>query len=152
MSVEGNQEIEMSKNLAGVVCLNHPNVPAVARCATCSKPICAECAQVHDGVTYCSQLCYENAMRTGLMVKDVERRKGAANAKRMLVKLIWLIIILALAAGGYYYYKNHKSQIDAKVKNVKQSVESGIEKGKKKVDDNLIRDSKYKKQREAMVK
>lgn len=141
----------MSKNLTGIVCLNHPDVPAATRCATCSKPICADCAQVHDGVPYCSKLCYENAQRTGMMVEDVVRRKSAANAKRAMIKLIWLLIILALIGGGYYFYRNNKSKIDSKLKNAKQSVEIEIQKGKKKVDDNLIRDSKYKKQREAMV-
>ena len=132
-------------DLHGSVCLNHPNTLAVARCATCSKPICAECAQEHDGVKYCSDLCWQNAKRTGLMVDDVNRRKGAANFKRRIVQLIQLIIVLAVILGGYHFYKTHKATVDAKLKQAQQKVEQGAKDAKKAVEDNTVnRSSTYK--------
>ena len=135
-------------DLHGSVCLNHPNELAVARCATCSKPICAACAadNTHDGVAYCSDLCYQNAVRTGLLVKDVNKRKGAANFKRRLIQLVQFLILLAAIGGGYWYYKNHKATIDAKLKNAQNQVEKGTKDLKKGIEDNTVnRKSTYKK-------
>ena len=38
------------------VCLNHPDTPAVTRCATCSKPICKQCIVSKNGSSYCRRL------------------------------------------------------------------------------------------------
>ena len=140
-------------NLAGIVCLNHPNEPAVARCACCSKPLCEACAaeNMHDGVPYCSDLCYKNALRTGAMVDDVNRRKGAADFKRRIIQLVQLLILLALIGAGYWYYKNNKAKVDAKIKNVQQQVEKGSKDLKKGIEDNTVnRKSTYKKNVEAL--
>ncbi len=36
-------------------CLNHPEIPAVAYCRTCGKPLCAECKRASQGVIYCAE-------------------------------------------------------------------------------------------------
>ena len=141
----------MADRINGSVCLNHPNTPAVKRCAVCSKPLCAECVQMHDGVPYCSDLCWDNAKRTGLLVKDVEERKKSTAVKVFIRKVIYLIIIVALAYGGYYYYTHNKSKVDAQLKKAKNATEQQLEKGKKSIEKGLPGDSKYKKDREKMV-
>ena len=36
-------------------CANHPDVPAVAYCRTCGKPLCSGCARDVRGVIYCEE-------------------------------------------------------------------------------------------------
>lgn len=36
-------------------CANHPDVPAVAYCRTCGKPLCSACSREVNGVVYCEQ-------------------------------------------------------------------------------------------------
>ena len=150
--------------IEGSVCLNHPNVPAVARCAVCRKPICADCVVKKDGVTYCSAKCRDDAIRTGAMVEGVEESKARSNAKILLKRIIILIILLALAAGGWFAYNKFKDDPEGKkllknvtkeVKKASQKVEQTVDQGKQAVKekgDGLIKDSKYKKEREALVK
>ncbi|NLZ63198.1 MAG: hypothetical protein GX902_05265 [Lentisphaerae bacterium] len=113
----------MSKSLRGSVCLNHPDVPAVARCATCSKPICKECVQTHDKVNYCSQLCYENAQRTGMLVDDVKRRKRGAELGRRIRQFVYFLLLLALLAAGYWFYTRNKAKVDRSLQQLQQTVE-----------------------------
>ena len=141
----------MADRINGSVCLNHPNTPAVKRCAVCSKPLCAECVQMHDGVPYCSDLCWDNAKRTGMLVKDVEARKKSTAVKVFIRKVVYLIIIAALAYGGYYYYTHNTSKVDAQLQKAKSATEQQLEKGKKSIEKGLPGDSKYKKDREKMV-
>ena len=137
----------------GSVCLNHPDVPASFRCAVCGKPICSECAIKDGGMTYCSQECRADAIRTGAMVDAVNAKKNAGKARRAIIRLIWLIILVAAAVGGYYYYTQHKSEIDSKVKNAANQAENAVKDAKKTVEDNTVnRQSKYKKDRENLVK
>lgn len=46
--------------MSGSVCVNHPKQPAVARCVTCSKPVCSSCVVKAEGHTFCSATCKEN--------------------------------------------------------------------------------------------
>ena len=150
--------------IEGSVCLNHPNVPAVARCAVCRKPICAECVVKHDGVVYCSAKCRDDAIRTGAMVEGVEESKARSNSNILLKRIIILIILLALAAGGWFAYNKFKDDPESKkllnnvtkeVKKASQKVEQTVDQGKsaiKEKGDGLIKDSKYKKERETLVK
>ena len=141
----------MADRINGSVCLNHPNTPAVKRCAVCSKPLCAECVQMHDGVPYCSDLCWDNAKRTGLLVKDVEAHKKSANFKAFVRRIIYLIIIAALAYGGYYLFTHKKSELDTMWEKGKNATEQQLEKGKKSIEKGIPGSSKYKKDREKMV-
>ena len=150
--------------IEGSVCLNHPNVPAVARCAVCRKPICADCVVKHEGVTYCSTKCRDDAIRTGAMVAGVQESKSRSNNKRIIMTLVKLIILLALIAGGWFGYKKLKEDPEGKkllknvtteVKKAGHKVEQTVDQGKQAVKekgDGLIKDSKYKKERESWVK
>ena len=142
----------MAEKINGSVCLNHPDTPAVAHCAVCRKPVCKECQKIYEGVTYCSKECYDNAKRTGGMVDDVLQKRNAVELKRKIRNIIVLLIIVALAFAGWTYYKKNKSTIDAKAKSLKQQTEKTINDGKKSIDNGLIKDSKYKKDREGLLK
>ena len=85
------------------------------------------------------------------MVEDVQKRKGAANSKRFIIRLIQLLILLAVLGARYWYYKNNKSKVDSKLQQGIQKVEQGkqelMDKG-----HNVIKDSQYKKDRENLIK
>ncbi len=36
-------------------CQNHPDVPAIAYCRTCGKPVCADCRREASGTVYCAE-------------------------------------------------------------------------------------------------
>ena len=38
-----------------VACADHPDRPAHARCMSCRKVLCDECATTWDGINYCSR-------------------------------------------------------------------------------------------------
>jgi hypothetical protein len=38
-----------------LVCTDHPDRPAHARCMSCRKVLCDECATQWDGINYCSR-------------------------------------------------------------------------------------------------
>ena len=52
--------------MSGTYCLNHPDTPAVARCATCGKHICAQCVVTKNGAKYCSEACAQAAANSNL--------------------------------------------------------------------------------------
>jgi hypothetical protein len=106
---------------------------------------------MHDGVPYCSDLCWENAKRTGLMVKDVQKRKKSADSKAFIRKIIYLIILAALAYGGYYLDTRNKSAVDAQLQKAKNVGEQQLKKSKKSIEQSLPGDSKYKRDREKMI-
>lgn len=47
-----------------VACADHPDRPAHARCMSCRKVLCDECATPWDGINYCSR-CLRERARTG---------------------------------------------------------------------------------------
>lgn len=141
----------MADKINGSVCLNHPNTPAVAHCAVCRKPVCKECVKVYDGVSYCSKECHESVLRTGGLVEDVMKKRNAVEAKRKIRNVLTILIIAALAFAGYKYYKANKAKIDSKARQMQYETQQKINKGKKDIENGLIKESKYKKQREQMV-
>jgi TM2 domain-containing membrane protein YozV len=63
-------------------CANHPEVPAVAYCRTCGKPLCSACAHDIRGVVYCEECLAAHLSGTmpppaAGVVPPVERPKGA---------------------------------------------------------------------------
>ncbi|MDI6783976.1 MAG: hypothetical protein QME64_07780 [bacterium] len=83
-------------------CINHPLVPAVARCKQCMKPVCRNCQVPTDIGIFCSEGCY-------VQMKGFMARQGAYDKKprwhwtlskwiRRLVGLAILLIIIAAVA------------------------------------------------------
>jgi len=140
---------------AGSVCLNHPDVPAVAHCATCRKPICADCAKTAEGITCCSNACLQNALDSGIVVGDIMARKKKSGLKRAVRNLITLLIILVLA---WFAYQHRDRLMDlfrkgkAKTEQVSQEavgqIKTKTDNYKKELDANdarrrAARDKKY---------
>lgn len=47
-----------------VACADHPDRPAHARCMSCRKVLCDECATTWDGIHYCSRCLHARGTAT----------------------------------------------------------------------------------------
>ena len=135
-----------------MVCLNHPDTEAVARCGACGKPLCANCVIESNGNSFCSKACAKKAMDSASRSSDVISRAGKADSKAAVKKIIFILILLAIAGAAAYFYSQNKDEIDAKVsaqvKTIKKKGKKAINAGHKALD----KESKYKRDRENMVK
>lgn len=141
------------------VCLNHPETPAVIRCATCGKPICSKCIVNRNGSAYCSLQCADNAANSSGRVSEVLESKKRADRKSKGKFILFLIILAALAAGGYWYYQNNQGKVQRAIKKTERkllraenTVKAEARGAKSDIQRNLPGDSKYKKDREQLVK
>lgn len=134
-----------------MVCLNHPDVNAIAKCAACGKPLCAECVMIYDNQKYCSEACHLKGLASQLRAESVIEKKKKTDRRSGVRSFMIFVVILAVAAGAVYFYSQNKKTIDkraaAGLQTVKAKAEQVIEDGKKSVPTN----SKYKNQRENMV-
>ena len=143
-------------NISDSVCPNHPDTPAVTRCATCGKPVCGKCVVRRDGADYCSESCAAGAQSAAGRVSSVMESKKKSESSKRIRTIIVLIILIAAAAGGYAYYKKNKSKVDSTFQSTLQKTQSTIsseaKKAKASVDKSMPGDSNYKKKRENLVK
>jgi len=139
-------------NLSETYCLNHPDTPAAARCATCGKHVCEKCIVVRNGVQYCSGACADAAENSVGRV-DAAVEAGRRNAARARLRgFIILIILIAVAAGAWYYYKTHSKEVDSFVQKSGQKVQKGLDASKKSIQKSVPADSKYKRDREGSIR
>lgn len=96
----------MAEKILGSVCLNHPDVPAIANCATCRKPICKECIHSKNNVVCCSEQCLINAVASAVVTDDILKKKKAVERKKLVKKIITLIILLIILG---FAWKNKDS-------------------------------------------
>ena len=108
------------------VCLNHPDTPAVTRCATCGKPVCEICVVRKNGADYCSQVCASNAEKSAGRVNSVLESRKRANSRNGIRTLIVLIILAAIAALAYYFYSQNKDHVDSFVKKTERKISKEI--------------------------
>ncbi|MCM8530489.1 MAG: hypothetical protein NE330_04945 [Lentisphaeraceae bacterium] len=102
-------------SIEGKVCLNHTNIPAVARCTSCMKPVCQECVVNVNSDNFCSDTCAENHIRTSA---DINRFKSKQKSGVM-KKVIILAILAALAWFGWTKKEEIKQKIDEKKEELK---------------------------------
>ena len=142
------------------VCLKHTDTEAVTRCAACGRPLCADCILVSDnGRDYCSQACYAKGSAAAERSAGVVSEKKNTGKSKFIRSLILLFLVIALAAAGFMYYKNNKKQVDRKLnaaveqtKAAAQKTGKAIQKESGAIKKTLDTDSKYKRDRENLVK
>ena len=134
-----------------MVCLNHPDVNAVAVCAACGKPVCADCVMVIDDRKYCSRECYSRGSASALRAAQVLGSKRRSEHKSSAGKFLTFVIIIAAAVCAVCFYAKNRKIIDRKaeegIKSIKAHTGRAVEEGKKAVPQN----SRYKQNRENMV-
>ena len=133
-------------------CLNHPDTPAVARCATCGKHVCAQCVVSRNGSSYCSTACADSAANTAGRVNTAVDAERNIAARARIRTIVILIILAAAAAGGWYYYQNHKDEVNSAVKKAGNKVQKSMDTTKQSIQKSVPGDSKYKRDVENSVK
>ena len=139
-------------DISNSVCLNHPDTPAVARCATCGKPVCAKCLVSKNGSGYCSKKCAADAETMGGRADSVLAERKKTNSKGTIRAIIILIILIAVAAAGYYFYQQNKDDVNRFVRKTEKSVSKSAGSVKDSIQSGIPTDSKYKRDREGLVK
>ena len=134
-----------------MVCLNHPDVNAVAKCAACGKPLCAECVMICDNQKYCSEACHLKGLASSLRAEQVIDCKRRSDRRSSAGKRLTLVIIIVIAAAAACFYVKNKKHIDTRaaagIENIKARTGAAVEQGKKVVPQN----SKYKQNRTDLV-
>ena len=134
------------------VCLNHPDTPAAARCATCGKPVCAQCVVERNGSSYCSAKCADNAANSEQRVNDVLENKKKVDARLKIRSIIIFVVIILIAAGAFLYYRNNKSSVERFIRKTENKIDSGAKDAKNSIQKSIPSSSTYKKNRENLVK
>ena len=145
------------------VCLNHTDTDAVTRCYTCGKPLCARCVIQKDGNDYCSEYCAEKGQLAGQRSAGVIDKKSSVEKAKRRRRIIVCIILFILIGGGAWYYSQNKKEMDKKLdklgaqaEKLKKSTEKTIKKhgtaSEKAINDKIPDSSKYKRNREGLVK
>ena len=134
-----------------MVCLNHPDVDAAAKCAACGKPLCTECIMIFDNQKYCSEACYFKGLASGMRAEQVIGARRRTERRASAGKFFTLIIIVVIAAAAACFYVKNKKNVDARaaagIESIKTRTGIAVEQGKKAVPQN----SKYKQSRENLV-
>lgn len=133
------------------VCLNHPDTPAVARCASCNKPICKKCIVSRNGLNYCSEKCADRAASSVKRVDSVLENKKKVDAKSKKRTLIVIVILLAAIAAAAYYYHNNKDDINRMMKKTERKINRSMKSTKKSIEKSIPSSSTYKRDREKLV-
>lgn len=135
-----------------MVCLNHPDREAVTVCAACGRPLCKECI-VSDGKdNYCSDLCLRRGQESCQRAKEVIVTSAKVDRKLHLRALIWFIILALLVAGAWFFYQKNQKKVDRKFNSVTKSFKDGIDEAINAGKGAMPQDSKYKRERESLVK
>ena len=114
-----------------MVCLNHPDTPAVAKCSACGKPLCADCI-VSDGKSpYCSSACCRKGIAAQVRSQATLQEKAGTEARIRRKRFFWALILLILAAIATYCYFNDRYQ---------DNPDSGLYREKIKVDASGLMD------------
>lgn len=107
-------------NMAGKVCLNHTNVPAVSKCETCSKPLCEDCILEVLGSHFCSERCagagLDKKERIAVLNSEILQSEGATIRSKVII----LLVLMGLAYAGYVYWHNNQFKM-GKLKNEGQN-------------------------------
>lgn len=133
-------------------CLNHPDTPAAARCATCGKHVCAQCVVERNGSKYCSEACADAAANSTGRVNTADNAGRNIAARSRIRTIVIIIILIAAAAAAWHYYQGHKDEVNSAVKKAGTTVQKSMDSTKKTIQKGVPGDSKYKRDAEAAVK
>ena len=134
------------------VCPNHPDTPAVARCAVCGKPVCGKCLVTRNGAQYCSAQCAAMAESRKADVGMVMDSKKKVDSARRIRSVVVLILIIAAAAAGYYFYRHNRNDIKRFIRKTETQVGNTARGAKNTIKSGIPKDSSYKRDREKLVK
>ncbi len=138
-------------DLSQSVCLNHPDTPAVTRCATCSKPICEKCIVNRNGSPYCSETCAANASESVDRITRTLDEKRRTNTRTRYRAIILLLIILIAAAVAAWFYSQNKSDVDRLMRKTSAQLDRKVQETRTTIQQGIPTSSQYKRDREGLI-
>ena len=134
-----------------MVCLNHPHRDAAAVCAACGKPLCSECILKAGDSIYCSEACQLKGAASQARSAEVISTSAKVDSKARKRFWITFIIVLILAGAGYYFYTQNRKTVDKKLDKISKTVRKETRKAIKAGKESMPKETKYKREREALV-
>ena len=134
-----------------MVCLNHPHRDAAAVCAACGKPLCSECILKAGDSVYCSEACQLKGAASQARSAEVISTSAKVDSKARKRFWITFIIVLLLAGAGYYFYTQNRKTVDKKLDKISKTVRKETRKAIKAGKESMPKETKYKREREALV-
>ena len=134
-----------------MVCLNHPHRDAAAVCAACGKPLCSECILKAGDSIYCSEACQLKGAASQARSAEVISTPAKVDSKARKRFWITFIIVLILAGAGYYFYTQNRKTVDKKLDKISKTVRKETRKAIKAGKESMPKETKYKRDREALV-
>lgn len=134
-----------------MVCLNHPHRDAAAVCAACGKPLCSECILKAGDSIYCSEACQLKGAASQARSAEVISTSAKVDSKARKRFWITFIIVLLLAGAGYYFYTQNRKTVDKKLDKISKTVRKETRKAIKAGKESMPKETKYKREREALV-
>jgi len=134
-----------------MVCLNHPHRDAAAVCAACGKPLCSECILKAGDSIYCSEACQLKGAASQARSAEVISTSVKVDSKARKRFWITFIIVLLLAGAGYYFYTQNRKTVDKKLDKISKTVRKETRKAIKAGKESMPKETKYKREREALV-
>lgn len=113
-------------DISDSVCLNHPDIPAAARCAACGKPICESCILKRNGSSYCSERCAEDAEKADGRVKEVMEGTQRVHARKRVRMLFLLFSLLLLCLAAYAFYARNSEKIHLFLKQTERQIRETV--------------------------
>ena len=135
-----------------MVCLKHPDREAAAVCAACGKPLCSECILHADNADYCSESCHCKGVEAKKRSVDIIRSTNEYNRKNRRKGLLKLLVIIIILVAGWFFYQQYRKQIHNKIDNVTATAKEGAGEAINAGKGAMPQDSKYKRERESLVK
>ena len=105
--------------LDGSVCLNHPNTPAVFRCTTCFKPICAVCALEQHGKRFCSDKCAEDFAGSAQRVAQYDQSTRREKSRKLVRRLVTMLAVGAITYVAVRWTLAHPEETQAILRKIR---------------------------------
>jgi hypothetical protein len=86
------------------VCYKHPNVPGVAKCTNCGRPICRACIKQVQGAIFCGDACASRAASEADKVHE-KLKKDVWQGGSIFGFLLKLALVAAAAIAAAEYFK-----------------------------------------------
>ena len=137
---------------SSIVCPNHPDTPAVARCVVCGKPVCGKCLVTRNGNQYCSAKCATLSESRQNDVRVVLKSKKKVDSQRKTRSIVILVVLIVAVVAGYFIYQHNRKSIKRFIRKTEKQVSTTARDAKKSIDKGIPKSSSYKRDRENLVK
>lgn len=111
------------------VCIRHPQQPAVARCASCMKPVCKACIVQQEGHYYCSTKCADAVTAVAKQAAEAAATQQARRRKatiRLVTIIATAVVVVAVSAFLWQKHRHKLAQAAKEAEAMKEHMETEL--------------------------